>query len=964
VYECLQDCQLVPAESPDNRQLFQSIIGALREIVFRTDAAGLWTFLNPAWEEITGYSVAESLGTLFLDYVYPDDRELNLERFRPLIERRKEYCRHEIRYRHKSGGFRWVEVHARLVYEAGEVAGTCGIIRDVTARRQSLEDLNATRARLQYLLDSSPAVIYTLDPSRSYAVTWCSENVLSMFGYTAQQFADNPRLWLQVFHPQDRQRFRDFKQRLKAGAPEAVQVRYRHRDGTCHWLRSEVKTHSATEAVGCLVDTTEAMQALERLQLREAILEAISFVASRFLEREDWEAALPESLEHLRQATRVDCIWLLEKVECGGITMLRPRYGSSAHLPLMTEAGLFPSIAEFENTLDRGETICVRVSELPESVRNLLLNPRTRTMVSAPVFVGAERWGVLGFDCEADREWPPAMLDGLRTAARIIGAAIRQSQAMQSLREAQEKLELRVDRRTRELAAANTALRESEQLYRTLVELSPDAIVVSDMDHRIAMVNHRCQELFRFVDPGEVLGRDGEQWVTGEDRQAALRFRADLLTEGHLHGWELRLLRCDGTAFVAEVDGSLVNDEQNRPCHILRVIRDVTARRQLEDQYRQAQKMEAVGRLAGGVAHDFNNLLTVIKGYSDLLMHRLRDDEGNGKKVAQILKAADRAARLVEQLLAFSRKQIVEPKVLDVNAALGEMERMLGRLIGEDIEFVTCYDSDAGNIRIDPGHFDQMIMNLAVNARDAMHGGGTFSLATRHARMAEDTHEPALSSLQPGRYLLIEVQDTGEGMSADVLPHIFEPFFTTKQVGKGTGLGLSTVYGIVEQAGGRILVESTPGSGSTFRIYLPVVEGDATPEFSMTTAGTWRGQETILVAEDSDSVRTMIVESLEERGYTVLAARNGHHALEIASSAGSALDLLVTDVVMPRLGGLDLAAELVELHPRIRVLYISGYTERKLPDGAPFLRKPFSPDELSAAVRRALAAHQENAAAR
>jgi PAS domain S-box-containing protein len=938
----------------EEHRLFRSIVQDLKKIVFRTDIEGRWTFLNPAWEEITGFRVAESLGTTFLNYVHPDDRGTNLEFFRPMMEGRKDSCRHEVRYSRKDGSFCWVEVHARLTFDAaGAVAGTCGTIRDITTQRATVDDLTATRARLQYLLDSSPAVIFTLDPSRSYAVTWSSENALAMFGFTAQQFNEQPRLWLGVFHPRDRSLFRDFKRKLKSGQPAAVQVRYRHRDGTWHWLRSEVKTVSPTEAVGCLIDTTETMQAVERLKTREAILEAVSFVAARFLEGDDWQAVLPESLEHLRQAASADKVWLFETVRRDGAIMARPRYGLEEPPPENPE-GLYPTIPTWEEKLDRGETLAMRPDELPEAQRNILLNRQIKTMVLVPVFVGAGRWGLLGFDCHAEREWPQATLDGLGAAARIIGAAIRQSHSRQSLLEAQEKLEDRVARRTRELAAANAALSESEKLYRALVELCPDAIVVSDLNHRIAMVNHRCQEVFRFNNPADVLGQDGALWVAAEDLALAQRFRTELLTERHLHGWELRLMRVDGTEFVAEVGGAMVYDAENRPRHILRVIRDITARKQLEEQYRQAQKMEAVGRLAGGVAHDFNNLLTVIKGYSDLLLNRVRGDASISKKIAQIIKAADRAARLVEQLLAFSRKQLVEPKILDVNAALGEMEKMLRRLIGEDIEFTTSFDPSAGNIRIDPGHFDQMVMNLAVNARDAMHSVGTFTISTRAVTLRENA-DPALPSLPPGRYLLLEVGDTGTGMSPEVLPHIFEPFFTTKQVGKGTGLGLSTVYGIVEQAGGRILVESELGAGSTFRIFLPSAEGRAAVEIPLVAKGACGGHETILVAEDSDSVRTMIVDSLAECGYKVIAAQNGHRALELAAGLTHPIDLLVTDVVMPRLGGLDLAAEITEIHPDIHVLYMSGYTERKLPEGANFLKKPFSPDELALAVRQALA---------
>jgi len=933
---------------------FRSIVDDLKEIVFRADLEGRWTFLNPAWEEITGFTVSESLGSDLADSVHPDDRPIHDACFRPLIEGQREHCHFEIRYARKEDGFRWVEMHARQSLDSsGAVSGICGTIRDITRQREAMDDLNAMKARLQYLLDSSPAVIFTLDPSRSYAVSWNSEAALALFGLSAQQFAQRPRLWLKLFHPQDRPRFREFKRRLQAGLPATVQVRYRHRDGTWHWVRAEVKTVSATEAVGCFVDTTETMRALERLKMREAVLEAVGFVAARFLDGENWQAALPDCLERLRLAAFAECVWLFETVRINGQPMVRPHYLSDRGGPV-PHAPVLPVIAAWDQRLDRGETFSAHPGTLSDEERQKLPDRRIGTVLLIPVFAGATRWGVLGFGCHADREWPQPTLDGLQAAARIIGAAIRQNQSRRSLREAQEKLEERVERRTRELAAANAALSESEQLYRALVELSPDAIVVSGLDHRITMINHRGLELFGVSRPADVIGQDGAVWVSQEDRELNMRFRGELAAKGRLEGWELRLVRPDGRQFIAEVAGSMVYDARNQPRHVLRVIRDITSRKHLEDQYRQAQKMEAVGRLAGGVAHDFNNLLTVIRGYGDLLLNRLSHDAASAKKVTQIIKAADRATRLVEQLLAFSRKQIVEPRVLGVNAAIGEMEKMLHRLIGEDIEFITSFDPAAGNIRIDPGHFDQMIMNLAVNARDAMQSIGAFTISTRAVQIACEHPDPSLRALPPGRYLLLEVSDTGCGMSPDVLPHIFEPFFTTKEVGKGTGLGLSTVYGIVEQAGGRIVVTSTPGAGSTFHIYLPSVDADPPVDQPAIAYGACGGHETILVAEDSASLRNMVLESLHECGYRVIPAENGRRALEFAVAVKTEIHLLITDVVMPQLGGLDLAAELSEIHPETQVLFISGYTERKLPEGASFLKKPFSPDELAMAVRRAL----------
>jgi two-component system, cell cycle sensor histidine kinase and response regulator CckA len=308
----------------------------------------------------------------------------------------------------------------------------------------------------------------------------------------------------------------------------------------------------------------------------------------------------------------------------------------------------------------------------------------------------------------------------------------------------------------------------------------------------------------------------------------------------------------------------------------------------------------------------------------------------------------------VEQLLAFSRKQMVEPKILDVNAAIQDTEKMLRRLIGEDIEFSTRLDGAAGSVRVDPAQLDQLIMNLTVNARDAMPSGGSLAISTAAVEVGHAS-EPPVTGMPPGRYALIEARDTGIGMSPETRSHIFEPFFTTKPVGKGTGLGLSTVYGIVQQSGGFIAVESAPGVGSAFRIYLPSADdGVAAAVHPAPETGRTGGQEAILVAEDEDAVRAMIVETLEERGYKVLEARQGRHALDVAAGHPGRIDLLLTDIVMPQMGGPELWSQLASRYPQMRVVYISGHTDRELDPSVPILKKPFAPDRLAAMVRETL----------
>jgi PAS domain S-box-containing protein len=380
-----------------------------------------------------------------------------------------------------------------------------------------------------------------------------------------------------------------------------------------------------------------------------------------------------------------------------------------------------------------------------------------------------------------------------------------------------------------------------------------------------------------------------------------------------------------------------------------------------EAQLRQAQKMEAVGRLAGGMAHDFNNLLTVIRGYSELLLGRLGPADAMRKDVEEVKKAADRASGLTRQLLAFSRRQFVASKVLDLNALVANMDGMLRRLIGEDIiELSTELDSSAGAIKADPGQVEQVIMNLVVNARDAMPNGGRLTIETRNVTIEEEVRLDAVG-VAPGSYVLLAVRDNGQGMDAETRSHLFEPFFTTKEKGKGTGLGLSTVYGIVKQSGGSITVESAPGRGTTFRIYFPRVEQEVSAlGGAVDAAGSIRGRETILLVEDEPAVRGLVHETLRLHGYTVLEARHGIEALLTSAKYGGPIHLLLTDVVMPQMSGPEVAEKLLSVRPEIKVLYMSGYPDHPVFDRGGvsietgFLPKPFSPHVLVQKVREVL----------
>jgi two-component system, cell cycle sensor histidine kinase and response regulator CckA len=396
---------------------------------------------------------------------------------------------------------------------------------------------------------------------------------------------------------------------------------------------------------------------------------------------------------------------------------------------------------------------------------------------------------------------------------------------------------------------------------------------------------------------------------------------------------------------------------------VLSVLQDITPRKRLEEQLRQAAKMEAVGMLAGGIAHDFNNLLTIINGYSHILLNALPAADPNHSAVEQIMKAGERAATLTRQLLSYSRRQVLQPKLLNLNQLLNGMEAMLRRLIGEDIELRFAPSRDIGQVNADPGQIEQVIMNLAVNARDAMPRGGVLTIETGKVDF-DAQHRFTHMTLNPGRYVALTVSDNGSGMDAETRARLFEPFFTTKAQGQGTGLGLTTVFGIVKQSGGAVEVSSEPGLGTSVRVYLAGIDRPATAEMDAPVAQAARGFETILLVEDEEQVRNLVRETLWREGYKVLDAPSAAEARRIAGAHKGPIHLLIADVVMPKEGGRELAATLAGRRPAMKVLFMSGYTDQTVNSGlltgdSGFIQKPFTPTALSSKVREILKGNGE-----
>jgi PAS domain S-box-containing protein len=657
------------------------------------------------------------------------------------------------------------------------------------------------------------------------------------------------------------------------------------------------------------------------------ILEAVSFAAWRILGSRSWQHVLDEVLARLGGAAEVSRVHVFAHRKEGGRWLMSPlgewvdgRTRAFLGDPAFADLLLFDRWAEL---LGRGEVVAENVRALTPEEREHFVAGDVRSVLIVPIVVGGVWWGEIGFDdCEHERTWRREELDALRAAAGILGAAV-------------------------ERRSAEQAIRASAEQYRLFFDANPLPMWVFDLETLAFLaVNDAAARTYGY-EREELLTMTIADIRPPEEVDAIRAYVQTLGSGFDDHGrWKHR--RRDGTVIDVEVAGYGIEFEGRRARLV--VAQDVSARLALEEKLRQAQKMEAVGRLAGGIAHDFNNILTAVDGYSELALRRLPRDAEVVADIDEIRRAAARATGLTRQLLAFSRQQVHDPAPVEVAEVVADMEPMLRPLIGEDVTFAARLEP--GYVLADRSQLEQVLLNLAVNARDAMPAGGELVVESRCVQVADG------GELEPGSYVLLAVSDSGLGMDENVLPRIFDPFFTTKGRGEGTGLGLATVYGIVEQSGGHVLVDSEPGRGTTFAVYLPQVEAAAAaaPQARPTLE---RGHETILLVEDEPSVRELVRRVLEEHGYTVLVAGNGVEALELVGWLRIPIDMLLTDVVMPAMGGPALVERLGADCPP-RVLYISGYTgEDSLADGTgrgdlDLLLKPFSPAELVRRVRALL----------
>jgi len=920
----------------ESEKRFRLMAEAAPVMLWMSDLNKRRTYANKSWLEFTGRTLEEELGDGWTERLHQHDLQRCLEIYNSAFAARREF-RMEYRIQRFDGEYRWViDTGVPRFMADHSLAGYIGSCIDITERKQAEEQISNLNDELERRVTARTAELRAANDEleNEVAKRGLTEQALSESDNRFRAFMDNTPAIAFVKHEDGRYVYanRLFEQLRMAD--------WRGRTDLDMWpeeiARQMAENDQIVLATGQTVEREETIPGPEGSDLHWWTYRfPLTDSAGRgYIAGVAVDITARKRAEDVLSASEARLTGILDIAEDGIISM------DQDHL-----INLFNQGAE--------RIFGYTAAEVLGQPLDMIL----------PVgYQGVHRQHARGFARSrhtAQKTGENIEVFGRRKDGTKFPAEVSISKLMPG----KDVFYTAIVRDVTERKLVEETLRASEENYRDLVEGARDIIYTSDLSGRFTSLN-----------------RAGEQ-LTGYSREEAVTLNfADIVAPDYLDlaremlarkiagqpatVYELDIVTRDFHRLTLEINSRAIYRD-GEAVGTQGVARDITERKQLEEQLRQSQKMESVGRLAGGVAHDFNNLLTVITGYSEMLLKSFEDDEGVSWKVEEIRKAGKRASALTYQLLAFSRKQVLQPKLLDINATVNDVGKMLQRLIGEDIELVMVLHPAIGQIKADPGQISQIIMNLAVNARDAMPRGGKLSIETANIHLDEEFVRHHLGA-KPGPYVMLALVDTGIGMDADIQKQIFEPFFTTKETGSGSGLGLATVYGIVKQSGGYITVESEVGQGSTFRIYLPLVDGEDEGETAWSEAANGempQGTEKILLVEDEQAVRALSRQILEMCGYQVLEARDGVEAVSICN-LDCEIDLLVTDVVMPQMSGGELAEHLSMSRPEMRVLYMSGYTDdaivrHGLGDGsANFIQKPFTPDTLAQKVREVLDAPQ------
>lgn len=836
-----------------------------------------------------------------------------------------------------------IKVHRRqLLYS---------IIYDITEQKQAetaekrhWTALQESQRTLATLMANLPGMVYRCCNDKDWTMTFVSEGCIKLTGYRPSELIDNSKIsYGQLIHPDDRESIWD---QVQAALQNQAAFQYVYRlvtaTGQQKWVWEQGRGIFSSEGQllfleGFITDITEQKQAEEEIHYRNRELDMLNKIIASSAAGQEPEIVLETACRELTRGfavPRATAVLLNQGRTEVAIVAEHTLKNQPAMLNVSTPVSTDPVMRYLLShktplIVNDARAFEPDVSDLA-SLYNLLRQRGTVSLLAVPLITAEEVVGSLALESNEPGHFTLEKINLAWSVADQIAGAL-----------------------------ARLRLAQTHRLLITAIEQGYESVLITDRDGTIVYVNPAFERISGYS-RAEVIGQNPRILKSGRHDQAFYENLWGTINAGQ--PWHGRIVnrKKDGTFYTIEATISPVRDE-HAIVNYVAVRRDVTAELQREEQYRQAQKMGVIGRLAGGVAHDFNNLLTIISGYTNFLLQNHQDEQDPARKdIEQIKRATERAAELVRQLLVFSRKQALQPEILDLNRVVHHTEKMLRRLIGEDIQLVSTLAPNLGRVKADPSQMEQVILNLAVNGRDAMPYGGTLTIETANVDV-DGTFIRLHHGLAPGPHVLLLISDTGIGMDTETRSHLFEPFFTTKEIGKGTGLGLATVYSIVTQSGGDIWVYSEPGQGSTFKIYLPRVdEPDTSIQPAWRSLPLPRGTETILLVEDEETVRTLAGRILTGAGYTVFKVDNGQAALQLSEQYTQPIHLLLTDVVMPHMSGRELAERLMAVRPDMKVLYMSGYTDNAivrhdvLGPGTAFLSKPFTPDTLTRKIREVL----------
>ena len=916
---------VTPAASQDNKESLQTFFNALDDLVFVFDPEGRILFANPAAQNLLGYTPAELAGMAAFDFHPPEQRQEAAKLLAGVIAGKITICPIPLQAR---DGTR-ILVETKILH--GQWRGKdalFGMGRDITERKQAEEAVRQSEERYRAVVETAPDVVYAISDKGVFASLNPAFEAITGWARTewlGKSFAP-------LVHPEDASLAVEmFQKVLRGDKPPPYELRILSKSGK--YLVGEftstpyIRDGKVAGKLGIVRDITERKRAEKALRQGEVRLERINRCLLELG---------PNFDSNINRLTAL----------CGELLGATCALYNRLQGDLLCSQGQWQTPPGFKSEDAPTGHICYDVIRNNREDAVVITNlPRTSYAESDPNVraYGLQTYMGCAVKCEGKAVGSLCVVYGTdyqptdddRRILGIIASAIGNED-------------------TRKQAEA-----ELNRLM-TAIEQTPESVVITDTEGRILYVNPVFERVTGYS-RAEVIGQNPRLLKSNRQDSAFYRQLWGKISAGEV--WRGRFInkKKDGTLFTEDAVIAPVRDEKGAVTNHIAIKRDISHELELEVQYRQTQKIDSIGRLAGGVAHDFNNILAVICGHTDLALAQLSPDAPLRSNLECIQESADHAANLTRQLLAFGRGQVIEPRRINLNELIVNLNKMLHRLIGEDIKLVTQTAPDLGQIKADPGQIEQVLLNLVVNARDAMPDGGTLTIRTDNVTLDEDYARSHLIS--PGDYVMVSVSDTGVGMTDEVKQHIFEPFFTTKEQGKGTGLGLATCFGIIQQSNGHIHSDSQVDKGTQFKIYLPRVWGVEDPISSREVPVSLpQGTETILLAEDEPSLRQLMARVLRTQGYTVLEATDGHEALTLAQANGAKIQLLLTDAIMPGLSGKTLAEWLGQVNPAIRVLFISGYINNNAVrdamsrPGTFFLQKPFNPLDLTKRVREAIEA--------